>query len=157
MSLLYIVDGYNVIHRSGLFRDKKLRAAREAFLNFLEAHRPFGSAKNRVIIVFDGSTEVYGFPSNSAFEVRFSSGRNADEEIKELVAKADNPKNIVVVTDDKALARGVRSCGAKIMATEELLNKKAVMRKGSDAELNIVQREAITEELRRIWLNKRSS
>ena len=165
MSLFYIVDGYNVIHRSGLFKNKRLREQREAFLAFLDHNKPFGSARNRVVIVFDGSEDVFGFPAGSVFEVRFSRGQNADEEIKALVETSSHPKNIVVVTDDKELARAVRSRGAKIMATDEFLNKRPKEKKGRGglseadlkAELNIVQRESITEELRKIWLSKKSS
>jgi len=165
MSLFYIVDGYNVINRSGLFRNKRLREQREAFLAFLDHNKPFGSTRNRAVIVFDGSEDVFGFPHASVFEVRFSKGETADEEIKRLVEASNNPKNTVVVTDDRELGRAVRSRGAKIMRTDEFLNKRVQEGKGrpgvsgtdTKAELNIVQRESITEELRKIWLNKRSS
>jgi predicted RNA-binding protein with PIN domain len=163
MSLLYIIDGYNAIKRSPLFKDKPLRVARTSFFSYLELNRPHGSQRNRLIVVFDGRPEVFGFKENHSFEVVFTSGESADEKIKLLVASQAQPKQIVVVTDDKELACGVRRSGAKIMGTQEFLAKKkssapkekrpsGKVADETKAELNIVQREKITEELRRIWL-----
>jgi predicted RNA-binding protein with PIN domain len=168
MSLVYIVDGYNAIKRSPLFGNKNLQAARNHFFSYLDQHRPQGSFRNRLIIVFDGSSQVFGFRNAYSFEVIFTQGETADEKIKEIVDTSPDPKNMVVVTDDKALALSVRSQGAKIMGTQEFLQKKQGSAKSqgrlrrsqeaeTKAELNIVQREKITQEMSKIWLNKRSS
>ena len=167
MSLFYIVDGYNVIKSSPLFYSKKLREGREAFFSFLEHHRPHGSPKNRLVVVFDSSIDVWGFKENYSFEIIYSLGTSADEEIKKLVLRSDNVKNTIVVTNDRDLSRSVRSSGAKIMSTVVFLNKKNPPRQKNEllknkreflekAELNIVEREKITEELRQLWLKKKS-
>lgn len=165
MSLLYVIDGYNVIKRSGLFKNKPLREARTHFFSYIDRYRPQGSLRNRLVVVFDSKAEIFGYREDHDFEVIFTSGESADEKIKSIVNASADRKNIVVVTDDKDLARAVRGYGAKIMGTDEFLNKKARGGKGSadlpeadtKAELNIVQREAITEELKSIWLKKKSS
>lgn len=167
MSLVYLVDAYNVIKRSPFFRNKKLKEARDAFFVYLEHHRPSGSLKNRMALVFDGKDEVSFLVPHYAFEIIFTRGESADEKIKEMVAASATPKAIVVVTDDKALAASVRAHGAKIMATQEFLKKSVIEKKGPESrragmqemktELNIVQQEAITEELKKIWLKKKSS
>lgn len=168
MSLLYIVDGYNVINRSSLFKNKSLKEARNNFFSYLEHDRPHGSFRNRLIIVFDGSPEVFGCRPNYDFEIQFTTGETADEKIKEIVSSSPHSKNIVVVTDDKDLGLSIRSYGAKNMSTEEFLNKKSRQKMdrkaslnkeqgcGDKAELNIVQKEKITQELSKIWLKKRS-
>jgi len=166
MSLFYIVDGYNVIKRSTFFDKKTLRESRDSFFSFIESTRPQGSLKNRLVVVFDGSSEVFGFKEDHCFEVIFTRGQSADEMIKAMVSDSGHPKNIIVVTDDKELALSVRRQGAKIMSTTEFLKKKIqhslslrtpACRKDADArfELNIVERERITEEVRRIWLAKK--
>lgn len=162
MSLVYIIDGYNVIKRSSLFNNKKLKDARSAFLSYIDLYRPHGSVRNRVVVVFDGTLEGFSFKENFPFEVIFSQGETADEKIKKMVASFANPKNIVLVTDDKGLALSLRPHGVIIMGTTEFLNKNQNKKeKGtslSDAgiELNIVQREKITEEMARLWLKKKS-
>lgn len=165
MSLLYIVDGYNAIKRSGSFDHKILKEARNRFLAWLEQERPHGSLRNRLIVVFDGSSEVFGLKEPTSFEVIFTAGESADDKIKKIVADCPGPKEIVVVTDDKDLAFSVRSNGARIMSTDEFLSKGAHAKKEilcpqnvePKVSLNIVEREKITEELKKIWLKKKSS
>ena len=160
MSLVYIVDGYNVIKCSGRFGDKELRAGREAFFSFLENDRPHGSRANTLIVVFDGSQEVFGLRVEAPFEVIFTQGETADDMIKRMVSESGNPKSIVVVTDDRDLGRCVRASGAGLMSSGVFLAKGGRLRQpeARDATLglNIVEREKITEELKRIWIKKRS-
>ncbi len=166
MSLLFLVDGYNAMQSSDLFTNREFRDARTAFLGYLEAHRPQGSTRNRLIVVFDGRADVFGERCDFSFEVVFTKGESADEKIKELVAASPAPKSIVVVSDDKGITSVVRRSGASIMSTSEFLRRKKLgetprsMRRACDepkADLNIVEREAITQELKGLWLKKRSS
>ena len=163
MSLLYIVDGYNVI-KSGPLGDLPLRQARERFFSFLETSRPHGSVRNRLIVVFDGSSEVFGFKDQTSFEVVFTSGESADEKIKSLVGDLPDTRSVIVVTDDRDLSYSVRRCGAQVMGTKDFLNKPRHKGQGrsrraageADAgnTLNLVQRERITEEFRKLWLDQ---
>ncbi|MFA5038711.1 MAG: NYN domain-containing protein [Candidatus Omnitrophota bacterium] len=162
MSLFYIVDGYNVIKRSDRFADLSLREARARFFVFLESRRPHGSLRNRLIVVFDGSPEVFGFREDTSFEVVFTSGESADDKIKSLVeGLSSDAKRAVVVTDDRDLARSVRLKGARIMSVGDFLGKpqrKERARRSQSAApdagntLNVVERERITEEFRKLWL-----
>lgn len=163
MSLFYIVDGYNAIKRSAPFCELPLRQARERFLSFLENRRPHGSVRNRLAVVFDGSAQVFGFKENRTFEIIFASGESADEKIKEMVRTHKNPKNIVVVTDDRDLGYATRREGARIMSCAAFLKPSRAAREAGRAAageldakntLNIVQREKITQELKGLWLEK---
>ncbi|MFH0877556.1 MAG: NYN domain-containing protein [Candidatus Omnitrophota bacterium] len=165
MSLVYIVDGYNAMKRSGRFDHRTLKEDRAAFLSYLDHRRPQGSARNRLVVVFDGRPDVFGFATTQYSEVVFTKGESADEKIKELVSQSVGVRQIVVVTDDRALGYSVRNLGARIMGTGDFLlgppKRSAVRHKGDQGdagqELNLVQRESITRELSRIWLKKRSS
>ncbi|MBI5873221.1 MAG: NYN domain-containing protein [Candidatus Omnitrophica bacterium] len=166
MSLVYIVDGYNALLGCGLFENKELKDARAAFLAFLDLNRPHGSFRNKLIVVFDGSADCFGPVHDSPFEVIFTRGSSADEKIKEMVAASLDPKNIVVVTNDKAIAFFVRPYGAGVVSVGEFLKSKKnslvgrvrLMSQKTEPkiDLNIVEREAITKELGRIWLKKKS-
>jgi len=167
MSLSYVIDGYNVIKSSSLFCYKNLKEGREAFFSFCETVRPQGSIRNRLIVVLDGADDVFGFESRYSFKIIYSRGCSADDEIRRLIESFDNAKNAVVVTNDLELARSVRALGAKTMSTKDFLKKKTIQKplklksgvdRGStdEAHLNVVEREGITEELRRIWLKGKS-
>ncbi len=167
MSLLYLVDGYNVILSSGLFEGRQLKDSRAAFIAYLERCRPHGSVRNKLIVVFDGASQVYGAKGSYSFEVVFTQGQTADEKIKEIVESSNDTKNMVIVTNDKGISSFVRQCGAKVVGVDEFLCRreasavssgKSKTRKSVEkVSLNIVEREAITEELKLIWLKKRSS
>lgn len=168
MSLCYIVDGYNVLKSSILFKNRALQEARAAFVSYVERNRLWGSLRNKLIIVFDGSRDVVGTRQAYPFEIIFTSDETADEKICRLVASNALPRNVVVVTDDKGLIRQVRGYGAKIMGAQEFLGRSKVqgLKKGQSAvylrddpeeDLNLVEKEKITEELKKIWLKKEKS
>ncbi|MCS7151724.1 MAG: NYN domain-containing protein [Endomicrobia bacterium] len=54
----YILDGYNIIKQSEKFAAKDLFTQRNLLIKFLIKHKPQGSYKNKVIIVFDGNPDV---------------------------------------------------------------------------------------------------
>ncbi len=168
MSLCFIVDGYNVLKSSRLFKNRTLQEARAAFISYVERNRLWGSLRNKLIIVFDGSRDVVGVRQAYPFEIIFTRDETADEKICRLVASKAIPRNVVVVTDDKGLIRLVRPYGVKIMGTEDFLGRSKVKvgRKGGmdgsvdnlpKMDLNIVEKEKINEELRKIWIEKKES
>ncbi|MFH1692446.1 MAG: NYN domain-containing protein [Candidatus Omnitrophota bacterium] len=168
MSLCYIVDGYNVLKSSNLFKNRTLQEARAAFVSYVERNRLWGSLRNKLVIVFDGSREVVGVRQAYPFEIIFTRDETADEKICRLVIAKALPRNIVVVTDDKGLIRQVRSYGVKIMSCQEFLGRskiKQVQRRSfsgyvkdvPEKDLNLVEKEKITEELKNIWLKKEES
>lgn len=164
MSLIYLVDGYNVLKRSRRFERESLKSSRDAFLSYLDGQGIKGSFRNRLVVIFDGKPDVWGFCPQGNCEVIFTQGETADEKIKEMTAGLD-PKNTIVVTDDRDLGLSVRTLGAKVLGSAEFMNKaqdKKEARRPRNAEplktaLNIVQREKITQELKTIWLKKKSS
>jgi predicted RNA-binding protein with PIN domain len=164
MSLLYLVDGYNALKRSGLFQDKPFSEARSAFIAYLDCYRPHGSLRNKLVVVFDGVCDVFSPKESCSFEVIFTQGESADAKIKEMIEASRDLKNTVVVTDDKGILRSVRPHGVRVMSTADFLNKaskelglwdrSAVSAQEHKADLNIVERESITNELKKIWLKK---
>lgn len=125
-------------------------------MRLLESARPQGSPNNKVTVVFDGRPDVWGAQGGSFVEVLFAREESADEKIKEMVASAQNRKNMVVVTDDRDIRRAVRALGAKVRAVAEFLGKIKTPRspQASPAGKYISKTLEcrITSEMRKIWL-----
>ncbi len=162
MSVHYIVDGYNAIGRIRTFEAKTLLESRRRLCACLEERRPHGSRRNKMTVVFDGSVSVAGSREPWSFEVLYSIGTSADDVIEEMVRQAAQPKNCVVVTDDKGLRSVVRRSGAAVRTVADFF-KGASAAQGQRSRyaacdtsaLDIVAREKITQEMCRLWLKKR--
>jgi predicted RNA-binding protein with PIN domain len=114
----WIVDGMNLIgsRPDGWWRDRP-RAMRE----LVEALRGLDEP---VTVVFDG--RPFELAGTGPVEVLFASrrGRNAaDDDIVELVSKANEPGALRVVTSDSELARRVEERGAKVVGTGAFRNR----------------------------------
>ncbi|HZB76621.1 MAG TPA: NYN domain-containing protein [Solirubrobacteraceae bacterium] len=126
-----IVDGNNVMgaRPDGWWRDRAGAAARLA--------REIGAwaqAEGQdVVVVFDGRRPD-GFPAPPGVDVRFAarSGRDAaDDVIATLVAAAEAPDALRVVTSDAALAARVRAHGATVTGAGGF--RDALERRADDA------------------------
>ncbi len=151
----YIVDGYNVICQSEDLSAGALRDRREKLLRFIEDRRPQGSASHRVTVVFDGRLDVSspGWPGPT--RVIFSPGKDADKVIKDLVDDLANPRDAVVVTDDRAIQRWVRGVGARILSVRDFLAAGAdAPKRPSAGRISSEDVNAITRELWGLWKPK---
>lgn len=143
-----------------LFRHKQNnpQAIHTRLAAFIGANRLTGSAKNKIILVFDGYPPAGGagtFYGNTS--VIFSRKINADEKIKRIVEESADRKNIVVVSDDKEIKFIVKSLGARQMGVEEFLTPEKKAPAGQEKEpgkdmLNYSQIETINKELGKLWL-----
>jgi len=163
MSLQYIIDGYNVI-RHPSFNFPKVKDERVALVEFIKSKRPCGSLRNKIIIVFDGNFHMPEQSKNSdSMDVIFTKKETADEWIKRRIESEANPKNTIVVSDDKEIKFFVKSVGGRAIGVDEFINRKAKSRglhkKDAEAlasalkpELTYSQIDQINRELKKIWL-----
>lgn len=161
MSLHYVIDGYNVIKQVTFLTGKKLRTGRESLIRFIERYRPHGKGENEVTVVFDGKAEVTSPQMKTQFRIVFSKNESADDVIKRMVERASNPKEFIIVSDDKAVALYCRSIGAKWMPVKEFIAntkiKKSQKKKSKTYETKDIPEEIadkITDDLKKLWLNK---
>ena len=163
MALHFILDGYNVIKQTPLWADKPLRSGREALIALLEQRRPQGSARNQVTVVFDGQPGMLHQDASALVRVLFATSASADELIKSMVVEAKHKKNIIVVTNDRAIQFYVRACGAQVMRVQEFLsripsNSRSTARgrphRGPKA-ISSLQKQRINQELEEIWLKRK--
>lgn len=123
MSVHYIVDGYNATRAVGL-GGKSLENERKELIRFLAQSRPQGSANNRVTVFFDSRENIFSPTERQAgIEIRFSRGRSADDAIVDFVEEAANPKEIVLVTNDRGLKQRIQGTGAKTLGVQEFLER----------------------------------
>jgi predicted RNA-binding protein with PIN domain len=168
MSVQYLLDGYNIIHQLPVLARKDFDEARAAFVRLIEIHRPQGSVKNSINLIFDGKPGLAP-PVSSAVKIIFTQEESADDRIKRMVDESSNPRRIIVVTDDRAIQYSVRSAGAKVMGVQEFggkLTAKDTKVKSSttrsakkpDAvpkvDISAAARAKINQELERIWIKK---
>jgi len=139
---MYIVDGYNFIHKIPELAEKldaSLDDARRGLSGYLDRLAPrLGLKSSDFHIVYDGNMKydhLAGQPG--AIKAEFSrGGASADDKIIELLRERNNPRGITVVSDDNMIANGARAHGVKVMRARELLaqaGKRDASRRGGDA------------------------
>lgn len=161
MSLQFIIDGYNIIHHPIVTRHtpKKVKDSRITLLDFIKTNRLCGSPKNKITVVFDGYSDLSGSREGlDVINVVFSRKETADAKIKRMVEESGNPKNIVVVSDDKEIKFLVKSLGAQWVSVEEFISRKVKPKDKKEdlleSELTYSQINQINRELRKIWLKE---
>jgi len=140
-----------------LLTPDNLESARQSFISILEQKRPQGSLRNKITVVFDGRSNTWSDVTSPYVKIIFSSNETADDKIKRMVANASNPKNIIVVTNDRAIQYAVRASNAKVMMVDAFLKKLSNDQKGkkvspSKEGLSRMQQQKINSELEQVWL-----
>lgn len=159
MPLHFIIDAYNVIRHASFGPPGKIKDEKPAFIEYVKRKRLCGSPKNRTTFVFDGFPDkALAFVSADNIDIVFSREEDADERIKRLAEKSANPRNIVVVSDDREIKLFVKSCGARVLGVEEFINaKEGKAEKNRDMlkpELSSSQIQSINQELKGLWLKQ---
>lgn len=110
-----IIDGYNLLHGSGILGRGRgpgsLERSRAALLNFL-AESLSDEVLSRTVVVFDARDAPRGLPrtvQHRGLTVRFAEGSGeADELIEELIKANSSPRRLTVVSSDHRLHRAAR-------------------------------------------------
>lgn len=123
MSLL--IDGYNLLHASGILGrgvgPGSLERSRNALLNFL-AESLVEKQLTRTTVVFDAREAPPGLPRtvmHRGITVRFApKGLDADTVIEELIEAESAPRRLTVVSSDHRLHRAARRRRAKAIDSD---------------------------------------
>jgi predicted RNA-binding protein with PIN domain len=161
MSLQYVIDGYNVV-RHASFSVKGHASPTASLIQCIRANNLCGSMKNRVTIVFDGYPTMHNpqLPSGDC-DVVFSQDESADDRIRYIVEHAENPKIVIVVTDDRSVQFHAKAAGTSVMGVDEFITAKAASaaarRRKADLkpELSTLDAARINNELRKLWLKEK--
>jgi uncharacterized protein len=122
-----IIDGYNLLHASGVFGDargpKGFEQSRAALLDLLVDL--LGDKASDTIVVFDAARAPDGVParlSHGGIRVWFAREYpDADSLIEELVEDDTAPTHLVVVSSDRRLQAAARRRRARAISCEEWL------------------------------------
>jgi predicted RNA-binding protein with PIN domain len=161
MSLHFLLDGYNIIKQTSDLNRGTLEQQREALLNWINVHRPQGSDKNGVTVIFDGKEEFFGsHTTTSPIKVVFSRGQSADDVIKKMAESYSRKNNLVVVSDDKDIKLYVRALGARVLSVKEFAGtsskKSGAQKKQASAShskyISLTDQAKINKEFERIWI-----
>ncbi len=155
MSLHYILDGYNIIHEMPSLLKVSLEKARQGLVNYLQTYQPQGSLRNEITIVFDGSPDVITpFPTKEHhIHIIFTTKSSADEKIIKIVENSKNPRNIIVITNDREIKETVRALNAQTLSPKAFLQpkKKIIKLKYAKPFPETEQGKEITQELMNLW------
>ena len=129
-----IIDGYNLLHASGVFGPTRGEGAfeqsRRALLDMLADL--LGDEAANTVVVFDAARAPDGLPGRSTHRgIRVWFAReypDADSLIEELVEDATSP-HLVVVSNDRRLQAAARRRRAKAMSCEEWLAEARTARR----------------------------
>ncbi|TAN60438.1 hypothetical protein EPN16_05385 [bacterium] len=156
MSLHFIIDGYNLIKQAPRLDKTNLEDSRKALISLLSIYQPQGSKRNRVTVVYDGREGSFSASgSSSSVGIIFAQGESADDKIKRMVEKSENPRNVVVVTNDREIRSFVRQRGAQVITVEDFLAKCDRLKpkgKSEDKIIGPLEAAEINEEMKKIWL-----
>jgi len=158
MPLHYVIDAYNIInHITFAPIRKKIKDPQRALLNFIKEQRLAKKSKNKITVVFDGYPKVSEHNSSEPdVDIVFSRDETADAKIKRMAEASKNPKNIVVISDDREIIFFIKSVGARHMGVEDFISPKKKAQGGKDdlikAQLNYSQINKINQELKELWL-----
>lgn len=118
-----LIDGYNLLHASGIFGGVRgaggFEASRRALLDEIAA--VLGPASGGVTVVFDAADAPPGLPSryaHSGIDVRFAREQgSADALIEELIEEHDSPTALTVVSADNRVMAAARRRRARPVAS----------------------------------------
>lgn len=121
MAVHLVIDGYNVIRRSGTLGAKEavaLELGREALLERLRQYKRIRG--HRITVVFDAASKPVAAEERSREKgitvIYSASGETADTAIKRMCRSEGG--SLVVVTSDRELGEYAEGCGATVMDSE---------------------------------------
>lgn len=164
MSLHYIIDGYNLINHKSFHPPKKYDDVRFALIDLIKKEHLCKSSKNVITLVFDGYGNFnadISIGANKGIDVIFSCDQKADDKIKSLVEHSKQPKNIVVVSDDREIIEFAKIHSANVIDVTTFFvgyKNKFISHKGKLEDLNKVdneQMDMINDEFKKIWLKEK--
>jgi len=125
-----IIDGYNLLHASGVFgAERGPRGFEQSRLALLDALLEWlGPEADDCIVVFDAARAPDGLPGRTLHHgIRVWFAReypDADSLIEELVAGDDAPGSLVVVSGDRRLQAAARRRRATAIGADEWLAER---------------------------------
>jgi len=123
--MLYIIDGYNLIHRVGILDDcnEDYKEARDSLFTAIDNGFRRRNSKDTSLIFYDSSMRAGNVqpPSSKYVKIRFAPGISADSSIFKFLEKLSNEERekTIVVSSDEAVRANAMFLYARTMSAEE--------------------------------------
>ncbi len=125
-AVTFLIDGYNLMHAVGMLRPGVpaggLERARTRFLNWLADAVKDRTAVLRVVFDAEKGRSASPESDHRGVRVRFAFRRTADDEIEELLAAEQHPKQVTVVSNDTRVRDAGRHRGTAVHTCEEFVD-----------------------------------
>ena len=150
-----IIDGYNLLHASGVFgRDRGPRGFEQSRIALLDLLLDLlGDEAGQTIVVFDAARAPDGLPGRCTHgPLRVWYAReypDADSLIEELVEGDTAPHDLVVVSSDRRLQSAARRRRAEAVGSDEWLAERRERRRQSRAPADTKPPEPGPEDVER--------
>lgn len=168
---IYILDGYNLIHRRPEWReqlDVSLERGREALLGYCKRWMLMRGDVWLFYVVFDGDSQVMASHSSAGKGIRVvysRTGETADDRILDIVQELGERHRYVVVSDDRYVVRNSKGLSADVMSVDDFAAVLTKAKSGSvgktrggikhdcssDDKPSGLEAKNITESLMREW------
>ncbi len=155
----YILDGYNIIHKTPAFEQllsRSLEEARRGLTHFCKSLLQSRGDIAKITIIFDGKSNVFS-PDESAgrLEIIYTiTGEDADDRIVDYLRQTQ-PRFASIVSDDNYVCNSARAFKVKAVSVAEFLGltrkmtsqtkKRAAQSDPSGKRISIQQRNDITQ------------
>jgi predicted RNA-binding protein with PIN domain len=158
--MLYLIDGYNLLHAMGLLRGKAgphgLEKARLALLGHLCCcHRTEVSA---VTVVFDASGAPPGAVPEDEYQgihICYALDGEADDLIEDLIQRDATPRQLTIVSDDHRLQQAARRRRCPVLGCLDYLDEMERLRQWKPpSESAPAKPESVSEGETRHWLRE---
>jgi predicted RNA-binding protein with PIN domain len=154
-----IIDGYNLIGAAGEFGlNLSLPDKEERLLRLLAAWRARRRSRETLLVVFDGHHgRLAAGPrrsSRAGIDVEWAVGESADALILRRVRGARRPREIEVVTSDRAVAREAASHGARVTRSQEFAAEAGRVLDGAHAQAGAEKPESLSADEVDEWLER---
>ena len=128
----YILDGYNIIHKSPVFEKllaRSLQEARRGLIGFCKTLLQTRGDIAKIVVIFDGKSDVISHEdSTGRVEVIYTeTGEDADDRIVDYLRKTQ-PRSAAIVSDDNYVCNSARAFKVKAVSVADFLG---TMRKSS--------------------------
>ncbi|MFA4854697.1 MAG: NYN domain-containing protein [Candidatus Omnitrophota bacterium] len=162
MSLQYIIDAYNVINHPQFSPALRgFSGVQSSLADFIRSNRLTGSRNNKVILVFDGyPAQGQAVLEDPGLVCLFSRMIEADEKINKLVEESAQPRNIIVVSDDRQVQSGARLLHARVCGVKEFIcgkKNKGVLDpdrgERDENKISYANMQKVNAELKKKWLS----
>lgn len=155
-----LIDGYNLLHASGIFGGVRgaggFEASRRALLD--EIARLLGAASAGVTVIFDAADAPPGLPARYAHEgidVRFAREHgSADALIEAIIEAHDSPTALTVVSADHRVMAAARRRRARPVASAAWLAELRAAARAAAAKTDAKPPEPQSEVEVNRWLEE---